>query len=143
HIHGTASRAEAEALAVELYAQMHLPDPENFGLRYPHQVSGGQLQRAMVAMAMACQPDLIVFDEPTTALDVTTQIGVLAGIRDAVVRFGTAAIYISHELAVVARMADRSKVMRHGREVEEAPTRRMMDAPQEDYTRSLWAVREF
>ncbi|AGT11416.1 ABC transporter ATP-binding protein [Paracoccus aminophilus] len=142
-IHGTASRADSEAFARELYAKMHLPDPNNFGLRFPHQVSGGQLQRAMVAMAMACRPDLIVFDEPTTALDVTTQVGVLASIREAVREFGTAAIYITHDLAVVAQMADRIKVMRHGREVEEATTRQMMAAPREDYTRSLWAVREF
>lgn len=142
-IHGTATRKESEAFARELYAKMHLPDPNNFGLRFPHQVSGGQLQRAMVAMAMACKPDLIVFDEPTTALDVTTQIGVLASIRQAVQSLGTAAIYITHDLAVVAQMADRVKVMRHGREVEEAPTRDMMAAPREEYTRSLWAVREF
>ncbi len=142
-IHHTASRPEAEAFARELYRQMRLPEPDRFGLRFPHQVSGGQLQRAMVAMAMACRPDLIVFDEPTTALDVTTQIGVLAAIRQAVESFGTAAIYITHDLAVVAQMADRIKVMRHGREVEEAPTRQMMAAPTQDYTRSLWAVREF
>ncbi|MDO5703684.1 MAG: ABC transporter ATP-binding protein [Paracoccus sp. (in: a-proteobacteria)] len=142
-IHHTASRAESERLARDLYAAMHLPDPDQFGLRYPHQVSGGQLQRAMVAMAMATRPDLIVFDEPTTALDVTTQIGVLAAIREVVEKAGTAAIYITHDLAVVAQMADRIKVMRHGREVEEAPTRQMMTAPTQDYTRSLWAVREF
>ncbi|MDF3605355.1 ABC transporter ATP-binding protein [Paracoccus sp. DMF-8] len=142
-IHRTASRADSETFARELYARMHLPGPDRFGLRFPHQVSGGQLQRAMVAMAMACRPDLIVFDEPTTALDVTTQIGVLAAIRQAVESFGTAAIYITHDLAVVAQMADRIKVMRHGREVEEAPTRQMMQSPREDYTRSLWAVREF
>ncbi|MDQ7260684.1 ABC transporter ATP-binding protein [Paracoccus sp. PS-1] len=142
-IHHTADRAESEAFARQLYAAMHLPDPEHFGLRFPHQVSGGQLQRAMVAMAMACKPDLIVFDEPTTALDVTTQIGVLAAIRQAVETTGTAAIYITHDLAVVAQMADRIKVMRHGREVEDAPTRRMIEAPAQEYTRSLWAVREF
>jgi len=142
-IHRTASRAESGDFARRLYAAMHLPDPDRFGLRFPHQVSGGQLQRAMVAMAMACKPDLIVFDEPTTALDVTTQIGVLAAIRQAVETAGTAAIYITHDLAVVAQMADRIKVMRHGREVEEAPTRRMIESPAQDYTRSLWAVREF
>lgn len=142
-IHGTASKAESESFARDLYTQMHLPDPGHFGLRFPHQVSGGQLQRAMVAMAMACKPDLIVFDEPTTALDVTTQIGVLAAIRQSIEATGSAAIYITHDLAVVAQMADRIKVMRHGREVEEAPTRQMMETPTQDYTRSLWAVREF
>ncbi|MEO1773837.1 MAG: ABC transporter ATP-binding protein [Pseudomonadota bacterium] len=134
-------RAEVEADAKTLYDRMRLPDPENIGFRYPHQVSGGQLQRAMTAMAMAARPDLIIFDEPTTALDVTTQIEVLAAIRDIVEQFGTAAIYITHDLAVVAQMADRIKVLLRGDEVEEADTRTMLATPQEDYTKSLWAVR--
>ncbi|MCO6055414.1 ABC transporter ATP-binding protein [Pseudomonas sp. MOB-449] len=140
---GGISRAQAERDAVELYRVLRLPDPERIGQRYPHQLSGGQLQRAMTAMAMACHPDLIIFDEPTTALDVTTQIEVLAAIRDAVARYGTAALYISHDLAVVAQMADRIMVLRHGSLVEEAQTRQMLAAPQQDYTRSLWAVRSF
>jgi len=141
--HGVMSRAEAERDAVELYRKMQLPDPEGIGFRYPHQVSGGQLQRAMTAMAMACRPDLIVFDEPTTALDVTTQIEVLASIRDIVEQFGTAAIYITHDLAVVAQMADRIKILLKGDEVEEADTATMLAAPQHEYTKSLWAVRSF
>ena len=135
------SRAKAEQEAVDLYRRMRLPQPEGIGFRYPHQVSGGQLQRAMTAMAMACKPDLIIFDEPTTALDVTTQIEVVASIRDIVEQFGTAAIYISHDLAVVAQMADRITVLKNGRVVETAETRTMLSAPQEEYTRSLWAVR--
>ncbi|SCZ71423.1 MULTISPECIES: ABC transporter ATP-binding protein [unclassified Pseudomonas] len=134
-------RAKAQAEAVELYRILRLPNPEQIGQRYPHQVSGGQLQRVMTAMAMACHPDLIIFDEPTTALDVTTQIEVLVAIRDAVKTYGSAALYISHDLAVVAQMADRIMVLRHGKLVEEADTRTMLDAPQQDYTRSLWAVR--
>jgi peptide/nickel transport system ATP-binding protein len=122
---------------------MQLPDPDEIGFRYPHQVSGGQLQRAMTAMAMACRPDLIIFDEPTTALDVTTQIEVLAAIRNIVEQFDTAAIYITHDLAVVAQMADRIKVLLRGEEVEEADTRTMLAQPAEDYTRSLWAVRSY
>jgi peptide/nickel transport system ATP-binding protein len=94
-------------------------------------------------MAMACRPDLIIFDEPTTALDVTTQIEVLAAIRDIVEQFDTAAIYITHDLAVVAQMADRIKVLLRGDEVEEADTRTMLTKPKEDYTKSLWAVRSF
>ncbi|WP_375259878.1 ABC transporter ATP-binding protein [Citreimonas sp.] len=141
--HGTASRAEAEADGVELYRKLRLPNPDEIGFRYPHQVSGGQLQRAMVAMAMSCRPDLIIFDEPTTALDVTTQIEVLAAIRRIVDEFDTAAIYITHDLAVVAQMADRIKVLLRGDEVEESDTRSMLEQPQEDYTKSLWAVREF
>jgi len=139
--HGVMSRAQAEGDAKELYRRMQLPTPDEIGFRYPHQVSGGQLQRAMTAMAMACRPDLIIFDEPTTALDVTTQIEVLASIRDIVDQFGTAAIYITHDLAVVAQMADSIKVLLHGEEVEEADTRTMLSDPQEAYTKSLWAVR--
>lgn len=141
--HGVKNRAEAEADAKDLYKRLLLPDPDNIGYRYPHQVSGGQLQRAMTAMAMACRPDLIIFDEPTTALDVTTQIEVLATIRDIVDQFNTAAIYITHDLAVVAQMADRIMVLRYGELVEEADTRTMMSHPTQDYTKTLWAVRTF
>ncbi|MDF1792052.1 MAG: ABC transporter ATP-binding protein [Thalassobaculaceae bacterium] len=136
-------RLEAQEDAMELYERLRLPNPQEIGFRYPHQVSGGQLQRAMTAMAMACRPDLIIFDEPTTALDVTTQIEVLAAIRDIVEQFNTAAIYITHDLAVVAQMADTIKVLLKGNEVEEADTETMLKSPKEDYTKSLWAVRSF
>lgn len=139
---GVMDRGKAVADAVDLYRRLQLPDPAHIGERYPHQVSGGQLQRAMTAMAMSCRPDLIIFDEPTTALDVTTQVEVLAAMRDIVEQFHTAAIYITHDLAVVAQMADRIMVLRHGREVEEAPTRVMLSEPREDYTKTLWAVRK-
>ena len=141
--HRLRPKAESELDGIELYRRLRLPDPDRIGFRYPHQVSGGQLQRAMTAMAMSCRPDLIIFDEPTTALDVTTQIEVLAAIRDIVEQFDTAAIYITHDLAVVAQMADRIKVLLRGDEVEEAETRAMLSAPREDYTKSLWAVRSF
>ncbi len=141
--HGKGTRGQAYADACELYARIRMPDPDQIGFRYPHQVSGGQLQRAMTAMALACRPDLIIFDEPTTALDVTTQIEVLVTIRDIVEQFNTAAIYITHDLAVVAQMADRIKVLRFGETVEDAETRTMLSDPQEDYTKSLWAVRSF
>jgi len=139
--HGILSRAEAKAQAIDLYRRLHLPEPERIGWRYPHQVSGGQLQRAMTAMAMSCQPDLIIFDEPTTALDVTTQLEVLASIREMVRNFNTAAIYITHDLAVVAQMADRIKVLYQGKEVEENQTAVMLEHPSENYTKSLWSVR--
>ncbi len=139
--HGLVSAEEAREDAKKLFASMDLPDPDNIGDRYPHQVSGGQLQRAMTAMAMASRPDLIIFDEPTTALDVTTQVNVLAAMRSAVEQFGTAAIYITHDLAVVAQMADRIKVLRYGNEVEEADTQSMLTSPKEEYTKSLWSVR--
>ncbi len=141
--HSVSSKSKAEEDAKDLFGRLRLPDPENIGYRYPHQVSGGQLQRAMTAMAMSCRPDLIIFDEPTTALDVTTQIEVLAAIRDIVEQFNTAAIYITHDLAVVAQMADRIMVLRYGNLVEQADTRTMMSSPQEDYTKTLWAVRSF
>ncbi len=141
--HNVLSRSDAERDAVSLFRRLQLPDPENIVFRYPHQVSGGQLQRAMTAMAMSCRPDLIIFDEPTTALDVTTQIEVLAAIKDAVKQFNTAAIYITHDLAVVAQMADRIMVLRYGDLVEEGVTGPMVAEPQEDYTRDLLAVRTF
>ena len=139
--HGLMGESEVKREAVDLFRRLQLPNPEQIGFRYPHQVSGGQLQRAMTAMAMSCRPDLIIFDEPTTALDVTTQIEVLAAIKDIVRQFNTAAIYITHDLAVVAQMADRIMVLRYGELVEEAPTRRMLTDPQQPYTKSLWAVR--
>lgn len=135
------SRAEAEADVKILYKQLKLPNPEDIGSRYPHQISGGQLQRVMMALAMSCRPDVIVLDEPTTALDVTTQVEVLSAIRDIVEKFNTAAIYITHDLAVVSQMAHRIIVLRNGKTVEEAPTREMLRNPRADYTRSLWAVR--
>ena len=141
--HGLMSSAEAQEKAVATYDQLLLPDPEHIGYRFPHQVSGGQLQRAMVAMAMSCQPDIIIFDEPTTALDVTTQIEVLAAIKDITRRFNTAAIYITHDLAVVAQLADRIMVLRYGELVEENDAREMLANPRETYTRDLLAVRSF
>ncbi|PSM15806.1 ABC transporter ATP-binding protein [Nitratireductor sp. StC3] len=140
--HGLRSRYDAMRDAVDLFEKMNLPEPHKIGQRYPHQVSGGQLQRIMTAAAVSSRPDLIVFDEPTTALDVTTQVEVLATMRDIVRRLDIAGIYITHDLAVVAQMADRIAVLRHGELVEEAPTRRMLSAPQAEYTRSLWSVRE-
>jgi peptide/nickel transport system ATP-binding protein len=140
--HNILERGAAETDARDLYKRLQLPNPETIGARYPHQVSGGQLQRAITAMAMACKPDLIIFDEPTTALDVTTQVEVLAAMRDVVEQFNTAAIYITHDLAVVAQMAHKIMVLRHGNLVEEAPTRTMLKSPKEDYTKSLWAVRK-
>ena len=138
---GIKDQASAYEDAQQLYGVLNLPDPKHIGERYPHQVSGGQLQRVMTAMAMSPRPDLLIFDEPTTALDVTTQVEVLASMRSIVEEFNTAAIYITHDLAVVAQMADVIKVLRYGNEVEEAPTRQMLNAPQQEYTKSLWSVR--
>ncbi|MCG8615806.1 MAG: ATP-binding cassette domain-containing protein, partial [Desulfobacterales bacterium] len=132
---------EAKAKAEDLYDRLFLPDPAGIGFRYPHQVSGGQLQRAMVAMAMACDPDIIIFDEPTTALDVTTQIEVLTAIKEVVKKSNCAAIYITHDLAVVAQLSHRIMVLRHGLCVEGGDARSMLAAPKEQYTADLLAVR--
>ena len=140
-LHGVSNARDASQSAVRLYGEMNLPEPETIGFRYPHQVSGGQLQRAMIAMAMSCKPDLIIFDEPTTALDVTTQIQVLIAIRKAIEAANAAAIYVTHDLAVVAQMADRIMVLRHGRLVEEGEARSLLAAPKQEYTRQLLNVR--
>ena len=139
--HKLMSRKEAEARAVELFRRLGLPNPETFGSRYPHQVSGGQLQRAMTAMALCPKPDLVVFDEPTTALDVTTQIEVLAAIKEAIHDTGVAALYITHDLAVVAQVADDILVLRNGKKIEYGPTGQIINAPQEPYTKALVSVR--
>jgi peptide/nickel transport system ATP-binding protein len=133
-LHGTATRAEAKKLS--------LPNPETIGERFPHQVSGGQLQRVMTAMALCSEPDLIVFDEPTTALDVTTQIDVLAAIKDAIHDTHVAALYITHDLAVVAQVSDEIMVLRHGRLVEWGGTRQIIKEPRQEYTNALVSVHE-
>jgi peptide/nickel transport system ATP-binding protein len=140
--HGLMSHKDAVEQGVALYTRLLLPEPQIFGYRYPHQVSGGQLQRAMVAMAMSCKPEIIVFDEPTTALDVTTQIEVLAAIREVTRNLNTAAIYISHDLAVVAQMADRIMVLRYGELIEEGNAREMLANPKQKYTHDLLSVRK-
>lgn len=138
---GLRSEEEAKTDARQLFQDLQLPQPDTIGQRYPHQVSGGQLQRVMTAMAMSPRPDLIIFDEPTTALDVTTQVEVLASMRQIVDQYHTAAIYITHDLAVVAQMADLIKVLRYGETIEDAATRKMLKNPEKEYTQSLWAVR--
>jgi len=140
--HGLMDREAAEKRAVDLFRTLSLPDPENFGKRYPHQVSGGQLQRAMTAMALCPKPDLVIFDEPTTALDVTTQIDVLGAIKTAILETGVAALYITHDLAVVAQVSDEIMVLRHGKMVEHGTVQQIIEAPREDYTRALVSVRQ-
>jgi peptide/nickel transport system ATP-binding protein len=139
-LHGVANRAEAEKRAVALFKKLSLPNPEVIGNRYPHQVSGGQLQRVMTAMALCSEPDLIVFDEPTTALDVTTQIDVLAAIKDAIRDTGVAALYITHDLAVVAQVSDEIMVLRHGKLVEWGDTQQIIREPRQEYTNQLVSV---
>ena len=139
--HGLMGYDEAEKEAVEIYRRLFLPNPEEIGHRYPHELSGGQLQRAMVAMAMSCKPDIIVFDEPTTALDVTTQIEVLAAVKEITKKMNKAALYITHDLAVVAQVAHRIMVLRNGKLVEEGETKKLIKHPKEQYTRDLLTVR--
>ncbi|WP_209504643.1 MULTISPECIES: ABC transporter ATP-binding protein [unclassified Ruegeria] len=139
--HKKFSRKEAEVRARELFAKLGLPDPDNIGDRYPHQVSGGQLQRCMTALALCPEPDLVVFDEPTTALDVTTQIDVLMAIKEAIRDTGVAALYITHDLAVVAQVSDEIMVLRMGNTVEYGSTDQIINNPREEYTQALVSVR--
>ena len=141
-LHGVATRAEAEKRALALFRKLSLPNPDTIGERYPHQVSGGQLQRVMTAMALCSEPDLIIFDEPTTALDVTTQIDVLSAIKDAIRDTHVAALYITHDLAVVAQVSDEIMVLRHGRLVEWGGTRQIIKEPRQEYTNALVSVHE-
>jgi len=139
-IHGTASRSEAEAKAVALFRELALPNPETIGGRYPHQVSGGQLQRLMAAMALITEPELVILDEPTTALDVTTQIEVLKAFKTVVRDRGTTGVYVSHDLAVVAQMADQIVVLNRGSIRETGATATVLYQPADEYTRSLMAA---
>jgi peptide/nickel transport system ATP-binding protein len=140
--HGLMKAAEAKEWAIELFRALDLPNPEKIGNRYPHEVSGGQLQRAMTAMAMSCRPDIMVFDEPTTALDVTTQIEVLALIKKVIKDYNLAALYITHDLAVVAQVSDRIMVLRGGNMIEIGDTSQILSAPKDPYTSALVSERK-
>jgi len=139
-IHRLMDRASAERKAIDLFRELALPNPETIGERYPHQVSGGQLQRLMAAMALITDPDLVILDEPTTALDVTTQVEVLRAFRRAVRERQSTAVYVSHDLAVVAQVADHILVLRDGKMRELGETDQILHAPADDYTRSLLAA---
>jgi peptide/nickel transport system ATP-binding protein len=136
-IHDAMRTTEATAKAIALFRRLALPEPERIGERYPHQVSGGQLQRVMLAMALMLDPEVVILDEPTTALDVTTQIEVLRAFKAAVRDRRTTALYVSHDLAVVAQMADRIVVLRRGEVQETGATAELLAAPKHAYTRSL------
>jgi peptide/nickel transport system ATP-binding protein len=136
-VHQIQSAPDALARAIELYRQMSLPDPERIGNRYPHEVSGGQLQRVMASMALCAGPNLLVFDEPTTALDVTTQIDVIKSFKDVIRQNDCAAIYVTHDLALVAQIADEVIVLLNGEVQEQGPIRQIVEDPQNKYTRIL------
>jgi peptide/nickel transport system ATP-binding protein len=138
--HGTKTREEADAKALALYHALELPNPETIGNRYPHQVSGGQLQRLMAAMALCGEPDLLVLDEPTTALDVTTQIEVLKAFKSVIKDEGAAAIYVTHDLAVVAQIADHIVVLYNGEIKEAGPVDVIINQPKHPYTKRLMAA---
>jgi peptide/nickel transport system ATP-binding protein len=138
-VHGRASRADAPARAVELVRAVRIPDAESRVRDYPHQLSGGMRQRVLIAMAIACQPSLVIADEPTTALDVTIQAQVLDLLRDMKGTFNLSLLLITHDLGVIAETADRVAVMYAGRIVETGPVREILRNPQHPYTRGLLA----
>jgi len=138
--HGRLSQEEANQRAESLYRALELPDPERLGRRYPHQVSGGQLQRLMAAMALCGKPDLLLLDEPTTALDVTTQIEVLKAFKAVIKQEGSAAVYVTHDLSVVAQIADHIVVLYAGDIKEHGTAEQVVNRPEHDYTRRLMAA---
>jgi peptide/nickel transport system ATP-binding protein len=135
--HLSLSRRAAHDRAVELLDLVHIPDPSRRVDEYPHQLSGGMRQRVMIAMALACDPKILIADEPTTALDVTIQAGILDLLRELRDRLGTAIVLITHNLGVVADLADRVVVMYAGRKAEEAPAEELFEHPQHPYTIGL------
>ncbi|MCU0819231.1 MAG: ABC transporter ATP-binding protein [Beijerinckiaceae bacterium] len=141
-IHGTLDEAAAREKAIGLFRAMAIPKAETIGERYPHQVSGGQLQRLMAAMALITDPEVVIFDEPTTALDVTTQIEVLKAFKSAIRDRNTTGIYVTHDLAVIAQIADSITVLRHGFVQETAKTGMLLASPAQEYTRNLLAAAE-
>ena len=134
------SQADATARALALLAEVHIRDPEAVLRRYPHELSGGMRQRVLIATAFACEPRLIVADEPTTALDVTVQKQILRLIRDLQRRHGTALLFVTHDLGVVAKICNNVTVLNAGRVVEQAPVAEMFAAPRHPYTRALFAA---
>ncbi|WP_191577906.1 ABC transporter ATP-binding protein [Achromobacter insolitus] len=139
-VHGLMDRKQAREKAIGLFQSLALPSPQTIGDRYPHQVSGGQLQRLMAAMALMSDPQVVIFDEPTTALDVTTQIEVLNAFKQAIQTLRISAVYVSHDLAVVSQVADRVLVLRNGEMQEQGEITTIIEAPSHPYTRSLMAA---
>lgn len=139
--HRRVTRREAAARALELLDAVGLPDPQSRLRSYPHQLSGGQRQRVMIAIALACDPELLVADEPTTSLDVTTQAQIIELVRALQRDFGTAVIWVSHDLGVIGQVADDVTVLRNGEAVEQAPILDVFDRPRDQYTRDLLSAR--
>ncbi|MGB1390711.1 MAG: ATP-binding cassette domain-containing protein, partial [Paracoccaceae bacterium] len=139
-LHMGMSKSDAESRALELLRQVRIPEPERRLKQYPHELSGGMRQRVVIAMALACEPRLLIADEPTTALDVTIQAEILALMDRLKRETGTAVMFITHDMAVVAQMADRVVVMYRGNKVEEGPVEAIFENPQHDYTKALLAA---
>lgn len=135
--HTDLSLSKIRSRVLTLLRDVHIPDPEGASRAYPHELSGGQRQRAMIAMALALEPDVLIADEPTTALDVTTQAQILKLIREMQQRKGTAVLFVTHDFGVVSEIADRIAVMRHGKLVEQGSASAVLDKPQHAYTRKL------
>jgi ABC-type microcin C transport system duplicated ATPase subunit YejF len=139
-VHGGLSRRDAEQRALEMLQAVHIGEPRRRAEQYPHELSGGMRQRVMIAMALIAEPELILADEPTTALDVTVQAQILALLQELRERTGAALLLVTHDLAIVAQLADRVGVMRHGQIVEQAGCVALFEQPQHEYTRSLLAA---
>jgi peptide/nickel transport system ATP-binding protein len=139
--HRQMTRRSSNARALELLEAVGLPDPQNRLQSYPHELSGGQRQRVMIAIALACDPELLIADEPTTSLDVTTQAQIIELVRDLQRDFGAAVVWISHDLGVIGQVADNVTVLQDGEAVEQAPTVDVFDRPQHEYTRQLLEAR--
>src|SRR5215468_276246 len=139
-LHQGLTGAPARARIIELLTQVGIPDPVSRLPSYPHQLSGGQRQRVMIAMALANEPDLLIADEPTTALDVTVQAQILKLLKDVQTRLGMAMLFITHDLGIVRKLADRVCVMKEGKIVEQGPVERVFTAPEHPYTRALLAA---
>ena len=139
--HRRLTRQQARSRALELLEAVGLPDPKSRLHSYPHQLSGGQKQRVMIAIALACDPELLIADEPTTSLDVTTQAQIIELVRNLQRDFGTAVVWISHDLGVIGQVADDVTVLQNGQAVEQAPITDVFDHPQHHYTRELLQAR--
>jgi peptide/nickel transport system ATP-binding protein len=136
-LHRTSDPAKADAVALDILTRVGLPSPSRLMTTYPHQLSGGMRQRAMIALALSCEPDLLLADEPTTALDVTTQAQILDVMRELQDDIGMSIMFVTHNLGVVAQMCDQVAVMYLGRVVEQAPVEELFDSPRHPYTRAL------
>jgi ABC-type glutathione transport system ATPase component len=139
-VHGGLPRRAAEQRALEMLEAVHIGEPQRRARQYPHELSGGMRQRVMIAMALIAEPELILADEPTTALDVTVQAQILALLQEIRERTGAALLLVTHDLGIVAHLADRIGVMRHGKIVEQADCLALFEHPQHEYTRSLLAA---